>query len=62
MPEAQIKEWYKDRGDLGLIIQDHHDAESTISISEVYEELMRIALIEGTGSVLKKARSCCCIT
>ena len=54
VPEEQIKEWYKDRGDLGLIIQDHWHSDGLLSVEKVYEELMRIALLEGSGSVQKK--------
>lgn len=54
VPEAQMQEWYRDRGDLGLVVQDHWLAEGLLSIEEVYEQLLQIARIEGTGSVQKK--------
>lgn len=54
VPEEQINEWYKELGDLGLVVQEHWDGPSTLTIEKVYDELLSIARIEGTGSVQKK--------
>lgn len=54
VPEDIVKKWYKEKGDLGLIVQEHFDADCLLSIEEVYEKLRYIAEIEGAGSVQRK--------
>jgi DNA ligase 1 len=54
---SKVNEMYGSIGDLGSVVYElnNNEKESKISLKEVYEELTKIAEIEGTGSQEKKA-------
>jgi len=60
--EKEILDSYKKQGDLGLVVEKLEGKQATLfkkkslSVYEVYDELMRISKISGDGSVDKKIR------
>lgn len=58
--EKEVLDFYKKQGDLGLVVEKMSGKQATLfhkkalSISEVYEELMKLAKISGEGSVDRK--------
>jgi DNA ligase-1 len=58
--EKEVLDSYKKQGDLGLVVEKMSGKQATLfhkkalSVSEVYEELMKLAKISGEGSVDRK--------
>ena len=58
--EKEVLDAYKKQGDLGLVVEKMSGKQATLfhkkslSVSEVYEELMKLAKISGEGSVDRK--------
>jgi DNA ligase-1 len=53
--DSMVQQHFKEVGDLGLVVQDlWHGKDQGLSVLQVYESLVEIAKISGTGSTDKK--------
>jgi DNA ligase-1 len=55
-PSSTIQKDFKKAGDLGLVVQEHsHGKDTGLTVKQVYEHLLEMAEISGTGSTEKKS-------